>query len=1118
MAWNPKLLNQRKFATMSFFSESSLMGRFVQAVSGKKAKKSPKLKQRSLRVENLENREMLNVAPIANDDNVFAKKNTPVVVSYVLSNDTDTDGDAFLIQSITNPTNGTVVKNSDSQFTYTPKTGYTGSDSFNYVLSDGKGGTDTATVNVKVGEFAHSGIYWSEAEIDRLREFVNSPEDSRAKKGYLARIKSIGLVRALGALGDLAYVPHDTGNANPGWAFMNDSQAMEVHALIWAVTGKTEHADKVLEILHAWGDNGNPPNELQWLGLGLQGEGFFSGLDMVRHYKGGYSGWSASDTTAFDNFVAEVKVIILSEDGTGLGSPWNGQNQNIAMAEIRMAVGIASNDKALFDDGMYLLQEKIIEDGDALRDYYNKFVTVFERTIAPDGEVMEVNRDFGDPGHASASIKHLIASAEIAWQQGINLYERQFTHWDSGQNKLVMEDTPRLVKGVEWFSKSAMEMVFHSTKHEEVYLQYRDRYRAQMDMVYNHYFNRLKGKYAMPETEKFMDYIKSKNLMSATVSKADTSAAKSPKLSRDVVLQVSSKDWKTVTLAHDYHSAVIVATPIYPNKDIDSVVTRIRNVSGNSFQIKLDRAADGTDEVKLDVSIIAVEEGVYTQAADGITMEAVKFNSTVVAKKGSWNAEKRGLQNSYTKPVVLGQVMTADDNTWSTFWSKGSSVGSPASTNSVNLGRHVGEGNIPTNPSETIGYLVIESGAGVIDGIAYTAKLGSDTVKGIQDVGTGTGYSYNITLPSEGIAVASVSGMDGGDGAWAVLYGANPITTSSGIRLAINEDQVGDSERIHTTEQVSYFVVEKNVAPHAANDALVTNRGTAKTIKPLLNDTDFDLDTLTVTDKTNGQHGTVSYTSTKMTYTPNSGYVGQDSFTYTISDGSSHTAIATVNVVVDPAPPVINFSSTTNITNTTATIPYTISDDGGRKPTVVIYYGTVDQGFKRGKWGNRLNLKTKAVGSHSESISGLTPDTTYYYTAEVTNYSSRRDNVTSSPAVWVNGSFTTSEGTSSNTVPNAVNDSITTDQNMAHTFNPRSNDTDADGDSLTITGKTNGSNGTVSFTSSNVTYTPNNNYTGSDSFTYTISDGNGGADTATVNVTVNATGGGATGRVDGDVQ
>ena len=69
-------------------------------------------------------------------------------------------------------------------------------------------------------------------------------------------------------------------------------------------------------------------------------------------------------------------------------------------------------------------------------------------------------------------------------------------------------------------------------------------------------------------------------------------------------------------------------------------------------------------------------------------------------------------------------------------------------------------------------------------------------------------------------------------------------------------------------------------------------------------------------------------------------------------------------------------------------------------------------------------------------------------------------------------------------------------------INVLANDTDADGNPLTITAVTQGANGSVVNNGSNVSYTPNANFFGSDSFTYTISDGQGGSDTATVSVTV----------------
>jgi hypothetical protein len=69
-------------------------------------------------------------------------------------------------------------------------------------------------------------------------------------------------------------------------------------------------------------------------------------------------------------------------------------------------------------------------------------------------------------------------------------------------------------------------------------------------------------------------------------------------------------------------------------------------------------------------------------------------------------------------------------------------------------------------------------------------------------------------------------------------------------------------------------------------------------------------------------------------------------------------------------------------------------------------------------------------------------------------------------------------------------------------FDPRANDTDANNNPLSITAVGQGENGTVTFTASGITYTPNAHFHGADSFSYTISDGKGGFDTAIVNVVV----------------
>jgi hypothetical protein len=104
----------------------------------------------------------------------------------------------------------------------------------------------------------------------------------------------------------------------------------------------------------------------------------------------------------------------------------------------------------------------------------------------------------------------------------------------------------------------------------------------------------------------------------------------------------------------------------------------------------------------------------------------------------------------------------------------------------------------------------------------------------------------------------------------------------------------------------------------------------------------------------------------------------------------------------------------------------------------------------------------------------------------------------------VNYSYTILPNQTTNNPPNAVDDTATVNEDsINNVINVLINDTDPDSNPLSITSVTDPPHGTAANNVTSVTYTPDADYFGSDSFNYTISDGNGGSDTATVNVTIN---------------
>ncbi|HEV8139098.1 MAG TPA: Ig-like domain-containing protein, partial [Pyrinomonadaceae bacterium] len=287
------------------------------------------------------------------------------------------------------------------------------------------------------------------------------------------------------------------------------------------------------------------------------------------------------------------------------------------------------------------------------------------------------------------------------------------------------------------------------------------------------------------------------------------------------------------------------------------------------------------------------------------------------------------------------------------------------------------------------------------------------------------------------------------------------------------------------TSTVSITVTNVEDAPDAVDDSsTIAEDSGANVINVLGNDSDPDNDTLTVTGVTQGSQGSVTNNGTSVSYTPNPNFFGSDSFTYTISDGNGGTDTATVNVTitnVEDAPDAVDDSST-------------IAEDSGANVINVLGNDTdVDN--------DTLSVSAVTQGSHGSvtnngtSVS-YTPNSNFFGTDTFTYTIS--DGNGGTDTATVNITVTNVED-----APDAVNDAPTiAEDSGANVINVLGNDTDVDNDILTVSAVTQGSHGSVANNGTSVSYTPNSNFFGNDSFTYTISDGQGGTDTATVNVTI----------------
>ncbi|MEY2410081.1 MAG: hypothetical protein QOF48_2751 [Verrucomicrobiota bacterium] len=239
--------------------------------------------------------------------------------------------------------------------------------------------------------------------------------------------------------------------------------------------------------------------------------------------------------------------------------------------------------------------------------------------------------------------------------------------------------------------------------------------------------------------------------------------------------------------------------------------------------------------------------------------------------------------------------------------------------------------------------------------------------------------------------------------------------------------------------------------------------------------------------------GTVLIAGATLAYTPPPGFVGLDTFTYSITDGVCDTATTTVTVsVIPPLNQVPNAiaDNVATLRDQPIVIPATLllandtDPDGDLLVIITVSSNSVNGGIV-------LLVGTNIVYTPPPGFVGID---TFTYTV------SDGQGGTATATVTVNVARP-------NGVPTAMNDfvSVLRDQPLQiPAAQLLANDTDPDGDLLAIisvsTRSTQG--GTVILVGTNVLYTPPPGFVGIDTFTYTISDGHGATATATVVVTV----------------
>ena len=317
---------------------------------------------------------------------------------------------------------------------------------------------------------------------------------------------------------------------------------------------------------------------------------------------------------------------------------------------------------------------------------------------------------------------------------------------------------------------------------------------------------------------------------------------------------------------------------------------------------------------------------------------------------------------------------------------------------------------------------------------------------------------------------------------------------SSGKRLRGRDAAQNSKNKVRNLEKT----LQK--PPLARDDVTETPLNTAVTIAVLKNDKDVEGDALTISSLTEPAHGSAKINAGEgtITYTPNTDFVGADSFFYTNTDGSDGFGIGRVIVTVLPPPntdpSAKDVVDVTTLVNTAITIPVLDNDVDPDGDTITVHAVTIPSD------GTATINEVEGTITYTPNLDFVGTDRFAYLVSDI-------EGGTDTAVVEVK----VVEASSSNVPdhpPVAVDDTATTVKGTPVVIAVLENDFDANVDDvLSIISFDSPRHGTISvdLNEQTIRYSPNGVFVGTERFSYSITDGKGGTATALVSVEVTAT-------------
>jgi LPXTG-motif cell wall-anchored protein len=979
----------------------------------------------------------VNDAPTAVNDTASTNEKTPVIIR-VLDNDSDVEGDSLRIISSTSPLFGKVVVNLDGTITYTPYVGFHGNDAFTYTISDANGGTATATVNVIVNAMPVVSNYDKKADFNTpLNDKVVSTD---ADGDSLTFEKASDPVH-----GSLVVNNDGTWTYSPNKNFSGaDSFTVKVN---------DGHGDTAVSTISITVDT--PPA--------------VSNYDKSTDFNKSVSDKVIATDANGDSLTYSKEsdpshgTVVVNSDGTWRYTP----NKDFSGAD---SFNILVSDG---HGGTVISTISVTVDTSPSVGNYDKSVdfnkSVSDKVIATDvnGDTLTYSKE-SDPSHGT-----VVVNNDGTWTYTPN---KDFSGTDSF--KVLVND------GHGGTAVSTVNLKVDSSPIVSNYGEKADFNKPVSDKIiatdvdgdsltYSKASDPTHGTVVVNEDGTWT-YTPSKDFSgtdSFTVKVDDGHGGSATSL---VMIKVNTPpmavdDFKAI---NQDNSAVIdvLGNDIDVDKDLLSVITVSQPQHGKAVV-----NGDGTITYTPNTGYSGTEDFTYT-ISDGHNGTAtahvtIKVNAIPVIpsfyKEVNVNSQLRDKVIASDADIedVLTYAKASNPSHGSVVVNAdGSYVYTPDTD-------YVGYDSFTIIVSDDHGGTAISTINIRINSIptltnydekADFNKTVSDKLVGEDKDGDRLTYS-KISDPSHGTVVVN------NDGTW--TYTPNKDFSGTDSFKVQVEDGHGGVVTANVTVKV-------DTPPIAVNDEAKTNESTTVKIDVLSNDSDLDKDSLSIVSVYQPQHGKVVVnTDGTLSYTPNAGYHGKESFTYTISDGRNGISSATVNVDVNATPVVESYDEKTD-------------------------YNKAVSGKVVGSDADGDVLTYSKAGAPSHGTVTVNKDGTWLYTPD------KDFSGTDSFTVKVEdgkGVYTISTvKIIVDTPPVAINDSVTTDEDTSVNINILNNDKDVNNDALTVTAVTNPSHGNVAINpDGTVKYTPVANYNGNDSFTYTISDGHGGTATATVNIIIN---------------